>query len=100
MNTLNCAVGDVAITVKANLPANLGNIVRIIAFQGLQEWEGYDEPIHTWDVQIVGEDRYLYYEFDGELVAAKEGPVPDRNLRRLTPPLDYQMDAIFDGESI
>lgn len=100
MNTLNCAVGDLAITVKANLPANLGNIVRIIASQGLQEWEGHDEPIHTWDVQIVGEDRYLHYEFDGELVTTKEGPVPDRNLRRLTPPQGYQMDAIFDSEPI
>lgn len=100
MNKLNCAVGDLAITVKANLPANLGNIVRIIASQGLQEWEGHDEPIHTRDVQIVGEDRYLHYEFDGELVATKEGPVPDQNLRRLTPPQGYQMDAIFDSEPI
>ncbi len=100
MNTLNCAVGDLAITVKANLPANLGNIVRIIASQGLQEWEGHDEPIHTWDVQIVGEDRCLHYNVDGEIVTTKEGPAPDQYLRRLTPPQGYLMDAIFDSEPI
>jgi len=100
MNTLNCAVGDLAITVKANLPANLGNIVRIIASQGLQEWEGHDEPMHTWDVQIVGEGRYLHYNCDGEIVKLKEGPAPDQYLRRLTPPQGYPMDAIFDSEPI
>ncbi len=45
MTKLNCSIGDLAITVKANLPANLGNIVRIIGSQGLQEWHGHDEPI-------------------------------------------------------
>ena len=75
MNKLNCSIGDLAITVKANLPANLGNIVRIIGSQGLQEWEGQDEPLYTWDVQIVGEDRYLHYDCDGEIVKVKEGPL-------------------------
>ena len=100
MNKLNCSIGDLAITVKANLPANLGNIVRIIGSQGLQEWEGHDEPLQTWDVQIVGEDRYLYYDCDGEIVKVKEGPAPDQYLRRLTPPQGYQMDEIFDSEPI
>ena len=100
MNKLNCSIGDLAITVKANLPANLGNIVRIIGSQGLQEWHGHEEPIHTWDVQIVGENRYLHYDCDGEIVKVKEGPAPDQYLRRLTPPQGYQMDEIFDSEPI
>lgn len=100
MSKLNCSIGDLAITVKANLPANLGNIVRIIGTQGLQEWEGQDEPLYTWDVQIVGEDRYLHYNHEGEIVRLKEGPVPDRYLRRLTPPQGYQMDEILDSEPI
>ena len=54
MSKLNCSIGDLAITVKANLPANLGNIVRIIGSQGLQYWEGQDEPLYIWDVEIVG----------------------------------------------
>ncbi len=68
MSKLNCSIGDLAITVKANLPANLGNIVRIIGSQGLQEWVGQDEPLYTWDVEVVGEDRYLHYQCDGEIV--------------------------------
>ena len=47
MSKLNCSIGDLAITVKANLPANLGNIVRIIGSQGLQDWVGQDEPLYT-----------------------------------------------------
>ena len=100
MGMLNCSIGDLAITVKANLPANLGNIVRIIGSQGLQEWEGQDEPLYTWDVEIVGEDRYLHYDYDGEIVKAKEGPAPDQYLRRLTPPQGYQMDEIVDNEPV
>ncbi len=100
MNKLNCGIGDLAITVKANIPANLGNIVRIIGSQGLQEWEGQDEPLYTWDVEIVGEDRYLHYNHEGEIVRLKEGPVPDRYLRRLTPPQGYQLDEILNSEPI
>jgi len=97
---LNCSIGDLAITVKANLPANLGNIVRIIRSQGLQQWEGQDEPLYTWDVQMVGEDRFLHYNYDGEILKVKEGPAPDQYLRRLTPPQGYQMDEIFDSEPV
>jgi hypothetical protein len=97
---LNCRVGDLAITVKANLPVNLGNIVRIIRSQGLQQWEGQDEPLYTWDVQMVGEDRFLHYNYDGEILKVKEGPAPDQYLRRLTPPQGYQMDEIFDSEPV
>ena len=100
MEKLNCSVGDLAITVKANLPVNLGNIVRIIGSKGLQEWEGQDEPLYTWDVEIVGEDRYLHYDYDGEIVKVKEGPAPDQYLRRLTPPQGYQLDEIFDSEPV
>ena len=100
MEKLNCSVGDLAITVKANLPVNLGNIVRIIGSQGLQEWEGQDEPLYTWDVEIVGEDRYLHYDYDGEIVKVKEGPAPDQYLRRLTPPQGYQLDEIFDSDPV
>ncbi len=100
MSKLNCSIGDLAITVKANLPANLGNIVRIIGSQGLQEWEGQDEPLYTWDVEIVGKDRYLHYNYDGEILKVKEGPAPDQYLRRLTPPQGYQLDEILDSEPI
>jgi hypothetical protein len=38
---LNCAVGDLAITVNCRIPANLGNIERIISSGGFQGWQGY-----------------------------------------------------------
>ena len=47
-----------------------------------------------------GEDRYLHYHYDGEILKVKEGPAPDQYLRRLTPPQGYQMDEIFDSEPI
>lgn len=100
MSKLNCSIGDLAITVKASLPANLGNIVRIIGTQGLQEWVGYDQALYTWDVEIVGENRYLHYQYDSELVLLKKGPAPDQFLRRLTPPQGYQMDEILDSQPI
>jgi len=100
MSKLNCSIGDLAITIKASLPANLGNIVRIIGSQGLQEWHGFEEPTHVWEVEIVGDDRYLHYDYDGEIVKVKEGPAPDQYLRRLIPPQGYQVDEIFDSEPI
>lgn len=100
MNKLNCGIGDLAITVKSSLPANLGNIVRIIAFQGLREWRGFEGLIHVWNVEIIGEGRFLHYKIEDELFLRKDGPVPDPCLRRITPPHGYLMDKILDSESI
>ncbi len=100
MNKLNCGIGDLAITVKSSLPANLGNIVRIIDFQGLREWRGFESSVHVWNVEIVGEGRFLHYKIEDELFLRKDGPVPDPCLRRITPPHGYLMDEILDSEFI
>ena len=100
MNKLNCGIGDLAITVKSSLPANLGNIVRIIDFQGLREWRGFEGPVHVWNVEIVGKGRFLHYKIEDELFLRKDGPVPDPCLRRITPPQGYQMDEIVDNEPV
>ncbi len=50
--------------------------------------------------RLWGEERYLHYHCDGEIVKVKEGPAPDQYLRRLTPPQGYQLDEILDSESI
>ncbi len=85
MSKLNCSIGDLAITVKANLPANLGNIVRIIGSQGLQEWEGQDELLYTRNIQILGKDRYLYYIYQQEhdLNCTYVGQMPKRFIKRI-----------------
>ena len=56
MSKLNCSIGDLAITVKANLPANLDNIVRIIGSQGLQDWvgEGTKRPEKSDEFNYIG----------------------------------------------
>lgn len=88
LTKLNCGVGDLAITVFCNLPENQGNIVRVKAAIGMDEWVGATEPLFTWECEIATEHGWLAYDFDGYLETSKVGPVPDKYLRRLTPPED------------
>jgi len=37
-----CKVGDLAITVNAYNPENIGKIVKIVGVVGLIEWYGFD----------------------------------------------------------
>lgn len=97
---LNCSVGDLAITVNCAFPQNLGKIVRIISAIGLDEWHGFDEPLFTWNVVVVTEGTQLFYQIDGGIEGFSEGPVPDRYLRRLTPPQNYLMDELIDSEQL
>ena len=60
---LNCKAGDLAITVKCHVPDNLGKIVQIIAYEGLQEWANYP---------------------DGSIKKSKGGLVPDCFLRPIS----------------
>jgi hypothetical protein len=101
MKTLNCAVGDLAITVNCGYEKNLGNIVRIISALGFETWACHKEPIYTWNVEIATEHGLLHYKCeDGEIRAFKSGPVPDCYLRRLTPPKDYLLDEFSDSDKL
>lgn len=100
MNKLNCSVGDLAITVDSRLPENLGNIVRIVSADGFQEWPGFKGSLFTWNVEIASETGLLHYRFDQVLKTVKSGPVPDRCLRRLTPPKGYLMDEFLEAEQL
>ena len=97
---LNCAVGDLAITVNCKLPENLGNIVRVTSAIGLKEWGPSDHMMYSWEVEIATEHGWLAYEYDGYLVTAKSGPVPDKYLRRITPPQGYLMEEFADSEQL
>jgi hypothetical protein len=97
---LNCAVGDLAITVNCKIPENLGNIVRIISSGGLQEWQGHSELLYTWNVEVATEGSALFYEFENGIEAYTSGPAPDIYLRRLTPPQDYLIDEFADSEQL
>ena len=97
---LNCAVGDLAITVNCKLPENLGNIVRVKSAIGLKEWGPTEDAMFSWDVEIATENGWLAYEYDGYLETAKTGPVPDKYLRRITPPQGYLMEEFADSAQL
>jgi len=97
---LNCAVGDLAITVNCKIPENLGNIVRIISSGGFQEWQGYSELLYTWNVEVATEGGALFYEVEEGIEAYTSGPAPDIYLRRLTPPQGYLLEEFTDSEQL
>jgi hypothetical protein len=97
---LNCAVGDLAITVNCKIPENLGNIVRIISSGGFQEWQGYSELLYTWNVEVATEGGALFYEVEDGIEAYTSGPAPDIYLRRLTPPQGYLLEEFTDSEQL
>jgi hypothetical protein len=97
---LNCSVGDLAITVDCRIPANLGNIVRIVSAEGFLEWQGYSEPLYTWNVEVATEGGVLFYEDENGLGAYTAGPAPDKYLRRLTPPQGYLLEEFADCQQL
>ena len=100
MNTLNCGIGDLAITVNTQLPENCGTIVRIVSAVGLDTWLEHDELLYVWNVEVATEEGLLHYQYGEKLKTAKAGPVPDKCLRRLTPPQGYLMDEFVDAEPV
>lgn len=97
---LNCAVGDLAITVNCQIPQNLGNIVRIVSSGGFQEWQGFSQLLYTWNVEVATEGGALFYEVENGIEAFTSGPAPDIYLRRITPPQGYLLDEFADSEQL
>jgi hypothetical protein len=97
---LNCAVGDLAITVNCQIPQNLGNIVRIVSTGGFQEWQGFSQLLYTWNVEVATEGGALFYEVENGIEAFTSGPAPDIYLRRITPPQGYLLDEFADSEQL
>ena len=85
MTYLNCNLGNLAITVIAYLPENVGNIVRVVGSHGLGSWYGFKNKTYIWEVQTASSDSYLVYETAGEKTYKRVGGCPDAFLRRLTP---------------
>jgi hypothetical protein len=101
MSPLNCAVGDLAITVHCQFADNLGKIVRVMAPLGYEAWRGHANLVHTWQVEIACENSALFYQDEGgDIQRFKTGPVPDSYLRRLTPPQGYLFAEFTDAEQV
>jgi len=97
---LNCAVGDLAITVNCQIPQNLGNIVRIVSSGGFQEWQGFSQLLYTWNVEVATEGGALFYEVENGIETFTSGPAPDMYRRRITPPQGYLLDEFADSEQL
>jgi hypothetical protein len=85
MQALNCRLGDLAITIKAELPENLGNIVRVTGVRGIEEWWGFKTPIFIWEVETVQGVRLVYEHADGRREYASVGLIPDVFLKPIAP---------------
>ena len=48
MSQLFCKVGDLAVTVEAELPINLGNVVKIVSAAGHKKFSSYKQ-IFLWN---------------------------------------------------
>ncbi len=85
MHGLNCRLGDLAVTVKAAIPENLGNMVRVVGFLGDQKWHGFKEPTPIWEVEVVEGSRLVYQYDGGERFYATQGHIPDAFLKPIAP---------------
>ena len=45
MSKLFCKIGDLAVTIDAELPINIGNVVKIIGVSGYEKWSSYKTKI-------------------------------------------------------
>ena len=85
MSTLNCRLGDLAVTVRAEIPENVGNIVRIVGCHGEDKWWGFDAPTHLWEVEVVEGGRLVYEYDDGTREYETRGLAPDAFLKPIAP---------------
>lgn len=100
MSNLNCEVGDLAITVHCDVPANLGTIVRVVAAAGIKRWGPTKTQMFSWQVEVATENGFLVYEYETHSEALKSGPVPDQCLRRITPPKGYLLEEFADAAPV
>ena len=99
MSQLFCKLGDLAVTVNAELPINIGNIVKIVGVSGYEKWSSYRTKIFLWKVEVASPDRPLVYENpDGTIEKRLAGRVPDHYLRPIRP--DELEDIVEHSEEL
>jgi hypothetical protein len=82
---LNCKAGDLAITIKCDVPENLGRIVKVIAFEGFKEWPHFPDPIPVWLIKDYSDRKGLAYLYtDGSIRQSNAGLAPDCFLRPIS----------------
>ena len=101
MSQLFCKLGDLAVTVDAELPINIGNIVKIVGVSGYAKWSSYRSKIFLWKVEVASPDRPLVYENpDGTIEKLLTGRVPDHYLRPIRPDELEEIDERSEDLSV
>jgi len=101
MSQLFCKLGDLAVTVDAELPINIGNIVKIVGVSGYEKWSSYRTKIFLWKVEVASPDRPLVYENpDGTIEKLLAGRVPDHCLRPIRPDELEEIDECSEDLSV
>ena len=85
MLNINCRVGDLAITVQAYNPDNIGKIVRIIRSKGIGPWPDLVGPQQIWEIESATPGVSLTYSILGMLYPEEVGEAPDCFLRPIRP---------------
>ena len=78
MRKLNCRPGDLAITVEAFNPINIGSIVRVLHKHHNQSALSVEDDDFLWYVEAA---HYLTYSKDDKQFRRKSGAAPDSYLR-------------------
>jgi len=91
-------MGDLAVTVEAELPINIGNVVKIVGVSGYENWSSYKTKIFLWKVEVASPDRPLVYENpDGSIDKQLAGRVPDHYLRPIRPDELEEIEGLLEG---
>jgi hypothetical protein len=97
MSKLFCKIGDLAVTVEAELPINIGNVVKIVGASGYEKWSSYKTKIFLWKVEVASSDRPLIYEYPGGLIEkVLIGRIPDHYLRPIRPDELEEIEALSE----
>ena len=75
---MRCKVGDLAIVVDAQLPSNLGNIVRVVAPHDGKGELVFDNEGPVWIVEC---QQPMTWAWRRRFYRARIGPVPDHRLQ-------------------
>ena len=97
MRKLNCRPGDLAITVEAFNPINIGSIVRVLHKHHNQSALSVEPDDFLWYVEGA---HYLTYSKGEKVFRRKRGAAPDSSLRPIRGNLLRQDTAVQVIESI
>ena len=73
-----CKPGDLAVVINADLPSNLGSIVRVIETHDGSSPIRFDFEGKVWWVSC---EHPMTWTLNGKTYRMKEGPVPDGRLQ-------------------